>query len=169
MNRFQEKLAPGFAVHQYSKEYIIPAEQDHVWAVLMQQSTFRDTQLWPYKVEFATEEDGEMTVGMENVHHGPLMLFTGEITKVDAPNYRELQYYLGSYFLSMRLVRPTRLEFHLMPGEGGTRVRLTLSSQVKPYFAGIWSAMLKIFWGRFGTWISRYIRKHQPVLNKLDA
>lgn len=166
MSRFQSVVSPGFEVHQYVKEYLIPAEQEDVWNILLQQSTFRDTQLWPFKVEFLAESGGEMTEGMENVHHGPFMLFTGEMTQIDAPNYRELQYYLGSYFLSMRLVRPTRLEFHLMPGDNGTLVRMTLSSQVKPWLAGIWSSMLSIFWGRFGRWITRYIRKNQVSLNK---
>lgn len=169
MDRFQSNLASGFEVHQYAREYEIPFPQEVVWEVLMKQSTFRDTQLWPFKVEFLTDTDGDMIEGMENVHHGPFMLFTGEVTRIDAPNYRELQYYLGSYFLSMRLIRPTRLEFHLFPEDNSTRVRLTLSSQVKPYVASIWSFFLQIFWGRFGNWITRYIRKFDLSLKKTKS
>lgn len=169
MNDFQQTLADGFDVHQYMREYHIPADQEMVWDVLMQQRTFTDTQIWPFRVEFLSDAKDYMKVGMENVHHGPFMLFAGEITRIDAPNYRELQYYLGSYFLSMRLIRPTRLEFYLFPEENGTRVRLTLSSQVKPWVSGIWSALLGIFWNRFGKWITGYIRRHQQSLNEANT
>jgi hypothetical protein len=98
--------------------------------------------------------------GVFNVHHGPLMLFAGVLGRIDAPAYRDLPYCYGSYVLSLRWIRPTRLQFWLEPdGEEATRVRLRVDSVTRGWIAGIWTFVQGLFWRSFPHWIGRESRR----------
>jgi hypothetical protein len=148
----------GFVEHTYERTYHLDHNPNKVWDILLQQSTFSKTQIWPFRVEFESKEK-YMKEGMDNVHHGPFMLFSGVVTSVSPPRYRDLHYYTGSYFGSLRWVRPARLEFDLSEESGSTRLVLRLSAYVKPWIKGLWNNMLGLFWSNFGRWLNRYISK----------
>ncbi|MEL7148187.1 MAG: hypothetical protein AAFO69_17565, partial [Bacteroidota bacterium] len=74
-------------------------------------------------------------------------------------NYRDLQYFYGSYAISFRLVRPFRLEFSTVEHDDQTTINCTISSYVKPSFYKIWDKMNRLFWSRFRGWASKSIRK----------
>ena len=65
---------------------------------------------------------------------------------MDAPYYRELQYFYGSYFLSLRLIRPTNLEFWLEEQGDTTRVKLRVTSWARMGFRRAWTALGAGFW-----------------------
>jgi len=51
-----------------------------------------------------------------NVHHGPFLDVASVVGEVREPRpnllaYQDLKYFYGSYVISPRLVRPTRLQF----------------------------------------------------------
>ncbi|MCA6074562.1 hypothetical protein [Fulvivirga sedimenti] len=158
--KYKQTRPASFDEHVYSKKYIINSPVSEVWNVLMRESTFRDTQLWPFRVEFDSDgAEDRMTVGMDNVHHGPLMLFTGVLTEIREREYRDLHYYLGSYFLSVRWIRPARLEFFVVDQGDNTGLELRLTTYVRPWIKGIWNSMLSVFWLNFGSWFNRYVKK----------
>ncbi|MEM9777619.1 MAG: hypothetical protein AAF902_23785, partial [Chloroflexota bacterium] len=67
-----------------------------------------------------------------------------------------LQYFYGSHFISIRLVRPTRLQFWVEEiSSNETKVILQLDSLVAKWFAPIWSFGNRYFWNSFGRWASR--------------
>ena len=152
---------PGFAVHVYEREFSVAAAGDRVWAWLESPATFVDGQIWPFRVEFVSADPAQepgFHVGGLNVHHGPLMSLAGQLTEIRAGEYRDLQYFYGSYVLSLRLIRPTRLEFWLEPeGESGTRVRLRVTSFVRQGIAGLWTRAQRLFWARFPRWMARSV------------
>ena len=153
------QTCPGnFILHQYKKEYELSHSIEQTWDTLMKQSTFTDTQVWPFRVEFDRPQV-YMETGMANIHHGPLLLFTGEIAEVRPAEYRDLQYYMGSYFGSVRLIRPARLEISLKPSSSGTSATIILTSYVRPWISGIWNMMLKLFWSNFGRFLNRRISR----------
>jgi hypothetical protein len=86
------------------------------------------------------------------------MSFTGIIGEVTA-NYRDLKYLYGSYFLSLRYMRPHRLEFWSAPDDSGTVVTVQLSTYVTPGFYKIWNWSQNIFWGNFGKKMAKGIEK----------
>ena len=157
----RQSLPTGFKQYDFVKAFQLRHPIEKVWDILLRQNTFSKTQVWPFKVEFEGEST-YMREGQDNVHHGPLMLFTGVMGQIKAPFYRDLQYYMGSYFISMRLIRPARLQFTLSENPEGTFVEMKLTSYVKPWAVSFWSLMLRLFWSNFGHWLSRYISK-QPV------
>jgi hypothetical protein len=60
--------------------------------------------------------DGGFEPRVLNVHHGPQLNVAGVIGEVRDPQsgvaaYRDLKYFYGSYAISSRFVRPTRLQF----------------------------------------------------------
>ena len=116
------------------------------WSQLQKRETFVDGQLFPYKVEFAAEsQKGDFKSGELNIHHGPLLSVHGVIGEI-TDSYRDLKYFYGSYVLSFRLIRPTRLEFF----RDGDTLSLKIHCFVKPWFRGIWEWGNNLFWKYFG-------------------
>lgn len=129
-------------------------EVDAVWRWLNDPATFTEGQIWPFRVEFV---NGGFEPGVLNVHHGPFINFAGVIGEVRDPGkeavaYRDLKYFYGSYALSLRLARPTRLQFWAEPASG-TRVTLQLDSFIREPFVRPWQLAQKIFWSRFPRWM----------------
>ena len=125
-----------------------------MWAWLNAPATFTEGQVWPYRVEFV---DGGFEPGVLNVHHGPLINFAGAIGEVrelgEGVAYRDLKYFYGSYAISPRLSRPTRLQFWAEEAEDGTLVTVQLDSLVRRPFVRLWDLSQRIFWSRFPRWM----------------
>ncbi|MEM1452489.1 MAG: hypothetical protein AAF957_08415 [Planctomycetota bacterium] len=147
-------LPPGFRDHVLEADWTFGAPRDVVWGWLNDPRTFTRGQLPPFRVEFLPLADGRpggFEPGCLNVHHGPLMSFHGVIGEVREPEYRDLLYGYGSYAVSMRLARPRRLQFWFEDaGEGRTRLRMRLDTQVRSWFAPLWGATNRFFWWNFG-------------------
>ncbi len=60
---------------------------------------------------------------------------------------------VGSYAISPRLVRPTRLQFWVEEVTDGTTVTLRVDSLVRRPFAGTWTALQRVSWSRFPRWM----------------
>lgn len=151
---------PDFVEHKYSFSVDVPAPATRVWKWLNDPRTFTDTQVWPYRVEFYSPQPEKVPNGFhEGVvtnHTGPFINFAGVLTEI-SDNYRDLQYYYGSYAISFRLVRPFRLEFSTVEHEDRTTINCTISSYVKPSFYKIWDRLNKLFWSRFRRWATKSI------------
>lgn len=150
---------PGFEEHVYERSFAVAAPRESVWRWLEDPATFVDGQIWPFRVEFVSAEPGVQPgfhVGGLNVHHGPMMSFAGVLTEIREGEYRDLHYFYGSYVLSLRLIRPTRLEFWVEDsGLGATGVCLRVTSYVRSGLAGPWTALQRLFWSRFPRWLAR--------------
>lgn len=148
----------GFTGHSYRKTFETSYDVETVWRWLNDPATFTGGQIWPFRVEFV---NGGFEPGILNVHHGPFINFAGVIGEVRGPGeeaaaYRDLKYFYGSYALSPRLARPTRLQFWAEPVSGvGTRVTLQLDSLVREPFIRPWQLAQKAFWSRFPRWMER--------------
>lgn len=148
----------GFVRHSYRKSFETPYAVERVWGWLNDPATFTEGQVWPFRVEFV---DGGFEPGVLNVHHGPFINFAGVIGEMRSPDdgrvaYRDLKYFYGSYALSPRLARPTRLQFWVEPGaRAETRVTLRLDALVRGPFAGVWELSQRAFWSRFPRWMER--------------
>lgn len=147
---------PEFAPHAYRRSFVTPFPVGVVWAWLNDPATFTDSQMWPFRVEFV---DGGFEPGVLNVHHGPFLNVAGVIGEVRDPRpgavaYRDLKYFYGSYAISPRLVRPTRLRFWAEEtvSAAGTLVTLQLDSLVRRPFKRPWDISQRIFWSRFPRW-----------------
>lgn len=134
----------GFTFHEF--ETHIPSKDSCAfWAKINLRQTFVDAQVFPYKVEFdSLEQSGPFKPGELNIHHGPFLSVHGEVGEI-TDNYRDLNYYYGSYIFSFRLVRPLRLEF--FKEDDGIRIRL--SCYIRPWFLTIWNLGNNFFWKRF--------------------
>ncbi len=150
----------GFVEHAYERSFVVPIPIGRVWGCLNDPATFTEGQVWPYRVEFV---EGGFEPGVLNVHHGPLLNAAGVIGEVRDPGpgisgYRDLKYFYGSYTLSPRLVRPTRLRFWAAETASparGTRVSLELDALVRRPFVPVWELSQKIFWSRFPVWMGK--------------
>lgn len=122
------------------------SKKDYVWSKLQKRETFTRGQIPPYRVEFdSNEQSGDFEEGELNIHHGPFLSVHGHIGKI-SEDYRDLSYLYGSYVISFRLVRPTRLEF--FKKEDG--IHLKISSYVHPKFIWFWEKGNHFFWKFFG-------------------
>ena len=126
-----------FTEHVFERTFEVPIARDRVWAWLDDPRTFIDSQVWPYRVEFV---DGGMETGVLNIHHGPGIHFAGVVGPRREGAYRDLHYFYGSYALTMRWIRPTRLQFWLedAPGEG-TSLRVQFDAHVVPWITKLWT------------------------------
>ena len=149
----------GFVEHSYQKTFFTNQPISRVWAWLNDPATFVDGQVWPFRVEFVA---GGFEPGVLNVHHGPFLNAAGVIGEVrgpgDRPAYRDLKYFYGSYALSPRLARPTRLQFWAEEGGGRTAVTLRLDALVRRRFVPAWDFGQRIFWSRFPRWVDSALR-----------
>ena len=150
----------GFVEHVYERSFVVALPIERVWGWINDPATFTQGQVWPYRVEFV---DGGFEPGVLNVHHGPFLNVAGVIGEVRDPEpgaaaYRDLKYFYGSYALSPRLVRPTRLRFwaaEVASPAGGTRVSLELDSLVRGPFVPVWELSQRVFWSRFPLWMGK--------------
>ena len=161
---------PGFNIHSYSFEVSVTASEQSVWKWLNDTKTFTDTQVWPYRVEFYSPDPESIPNGFhEGVvtnHTGPFVNFAGVLTSIQ-PQYRDLQYYYGSYAISFRLVRPFRLEFSTRLDGEQVIITCTISSYVKPGFYKTWDSLNRQFWKRFKRWSRKSIEKIEKA--QLDS
>ena len=106
---------------------------------------------------------GGFEPGVLNVHHGPFLNVAGVIGEVRGPGegsgaYRDLPYFYGSYAISPRLFRPTRLQFWAERSGRDTAVTLQLDSLVRRPFLRTWDLAQVIFWSRFPSWMDSALR-----------
>ncbi|MBC7715129.1 MAG: hypothetical protein H7177_17420 [Rhizobacter sp.] len=143
----QSQKPENFEQHIFEMSWDFPQDKcQKAWDKLQLRETFVKGQIPPFKVEFvAPDQFGPFAECELNIHHGPLLSVHGAVGVINS-NYRDLQYFYGSYVLSFRLVRPTRLEFF----RTNNTIKVRLTSYVKPNFKFIWQAALKFFWGTFG-------------------
>ena len=143
----QSKKPSNLQDHVFEMSWSFSSENcQRAWDKLQLRETFVKGQMPPYKVEFDSESQaGAFKTGELNIHHGPLLSVYGVVGEINN-NYRDLNYFYGSYVLSFRFIRPTRLEFF----KTETTIKVRLSSYVSPMMKPIWNAGLKIFWGLFG-------------------
>ncbi len=157
---------PGFVTSRYESSFRIGAARDRVWSWLEDPATFVDGQVFPYRVEFVSPDPATppgFHVGGLNIHHGPFLHLPGTLTEIREGEYRDLQYFYGSYVLSPRLVRPTRLEFWVEGEPDTTRVTLSLTSFVRRGFAPVWARGQRWFWARFPRFMARALEA--PLLD----
>lgn len=151
---------PGF-VHSVTEfRWEIDAPREPVWAWLCDPATFVDGQVWPYRVEFLDDDEGPggFRTGCYNAHLGPGMCFAGVLGEIRDGEYRDLQYSYGSYALSHRLFRPTRLQFWAEDGDrGGTVLRCRIDAHVRRRAEGLWRRAVGVFFGRFGRWCEQAV------------
>jgi hypothetical protein len=149
-----QHIPNGFEHHKFERTFRIPRPCRQVWSLLNDPKTFATGQLFPYRVEFVDASGSKgagFKSGTQTLHHGPLLNFAGVIGEVHDQEYRDLQYYYGSYVFSLRLIRPTRLEFYFAaPTPATTLVTLRVSSLIRRPFGPLWSAVQSIFWTQFG-------------------
>jgi hypothetical protein len=145
--KYQSDCPEHLVEHLFERHFPLPADRiEKVWRILQHRETFTKGQIPPYRVEFDSDSQaGPFNSGELNIHHGPLLSVHGVIGEVN-DHYRDLKYFYGSYVLSFRLVRPTRLEFF----KTSTGVELKIHSFVHPGFRQIWELGNKIFWRFFG-------------------
>lgn len=151
----------NFVTHVHRRVFQVPHEQRSVWNWLNDPATFTESQVWPFRVEFV---DGGFQPGVLNVHHGPLLNFAGAIGEVRAPEggtagYRDLKYFYGSYAISPRLVRPTRLQFWVEGSGDSTLLTLQVDSLVHRHFTKPWDLFQQVFWQRFPKWMRSDLEK----------
>jgi hypothetical protein len=149
-----QHVPDGFEKHTFERIFRIPRPRPKVWSLLTDPNTFTAGQLFPYRVEFVDalgSERAGFKPGTQTLHHGPLINFAGVIGDVRDQEYRDLQYFYGSYVFSLRLIRPTRLEFYFAaPTPSTTLLTLRVSCLIRRPFGPIWSALQAVFWAQFG-------------------
>ena len=137
-----------FQPHHFEHTIVVAAPVAAVWDWLNRTETFTRGQPPGYRVEFVGDR---FEPGVCTVHHGPFLNFAGVIGEMEALRYRDLRYFYGSYALSLRLIRPTRLQFWLEArGDRSTQVRLRVDSHVRPWMAGLWTLAQRLFWPGLG-------------------
>lgn len=142
----QITVPAGFVLDEYQREFLFPdGAMAQIWDRLQRRETFTNSQIFPYRVEFAAaSQEGEFSPGELNIHHGPFLSVHGSIGEVTS-SYRGLDYFYGSYVLSFRLVRLVKLEFI----RDGNTLRLKLRSYVRPWFRPIWHFGNFLLWTSF--------------------
>ena len=159
-----QPLPPGFKDHKHTFTVNISARETDIWDWLNDTKTFTDNQIWPYKVEFYSPNPeiipNGFNEGVFTNHTGPLINFAGQLMEIKE-NYRDLQYFYGSYAISFKWVRPYRLEFKTtVIDEDSTDITCTISSYVKPGIYKLWDKSQQVFWRRFRKWATKSIRKN---------
>ncbi len=123
-----------------------------IWEALKLRETFVKGQLFPYKVEFdSATQKGPFEEGELSIHHGPLISLHGAIGRID-DDYRDLQYFYGSYVFSFRWIRPTRLEFFKNGNEITVKLNYYVKWWVKPFWAGFNWFFWRLFAATFIVW-----------------
>ena len=149
---------PGFVARPFRRSWRVGHGRGAVWAWLNRPATFADGQVPPWRVEFVAPDGtpGGFETGTWTAHHGPGTLFAGVLGEVVGPApgvtaYRDLRYGYGSYAGSLRLARPTRLQFWADDaGPDACAVTVQLDADVARWLAPAWDRAMGAFWSGFG-------------------
>ena len=142
--------------HSFTKTWIINKSVKQCWDVLNSMETFTKGQMFPYRVEFVSENTTpSFSPGVWTNHHGPLLNVCGKIGEMKHHEYRDLNYSYGSYVLSFRFIRPVRLQFFFKSHENGTELRVQLDTYVVPWLMSFWGWAQSFFWSGFGLTIQK--------------
>jgi len=149
---YQSSLPKGFASYTFKKTFSLKEKRcEKAWQKLQKRETFTRGQIPPYKVEFhADSQKGNFKEGELNIHHGPFLSVHGAIGEI-SECYRDLQYFYGSYVLSFRLIRPTRLEFF----KKDNIITVKIHYYLKPWIKPLWIAVNFLMWRSFGLTVLR--------------
>lgn len=160
---------PWFAPHSHEHTFTVDAPLDRCWGWLNSPDTFTRGQLPGFRVEFIDPHGGpgDFRIGVLNAHVGPALVAAGVLTRVDHPSLgprltRELEYFYGSYVLSGRLIRPTRLVITaeavtgaaVTPGTPRTRVLVRVDCLVHRRWTWLATRGQRLFWPTFA-WTMR--------------
>ncbi len=137
----------GFIVHEFNRDFHASDEKLQLfWNKLLKRETFTRGQIFPYRVEFSENaQAGNMISGELNIHHGPFLSAHGAVGEI-SKNYRNLNYFYGSYVLSFRLIRLVQLEFF----KEDQFIKLKFKVYLRPWFAPVWEFSNRILWSFFG-------------------
>ena len=167
MQRLPHPAPAPFVPHVVERDFHLAVPWTAAWQWLETPETFTQGQIWPFRVEFLSADPDTPAGFYEggfNIHHGPLLSLPGRLTEIreeTANAYRRLDYLYGAYAISLRLVRPTCLEFWVESSENSAaRVRLRLASHVHRRFEGLWNRSQDIFWDRFPRWMAQSLEDH---------
>ena len=146
MNRQQTQCPKKFVTDKFEFKFKLSEENmNDLWNTLNRRETFVEGQIFPYQVEFESGKDSGFFEEAElNIHHGPLLSVHGAIG-TSSESYRSLDYFYGSYVLSFRWIRPTKLEFF----RNGSELKVQLTSFVVPWMQPLWNLGNKMFWKLF--------------------
>ncbi|MFM1847401.1 MAG: hypothetical protein RL417_875 [Pseudomonadota bacterium] len=147
-----QPIPPGFSPHVVKRSVTVSAPREKVWGWLCNPDTFTKGNLPPWRVEFLPVTEGgpaDFTPGVYTNHHGPFMNLPSIITEVRAPEYRSMDYLYGSSIITLRMIRPTRLQFWLEEKNGTTTVTLQLDSLVHRWWGWLWTGAQSVFWWSF--------------------
>ena len=149
--KIQSQKPKGFDEHIFQMSWSFSPEiAQEIWNNLQRREFFIKGQFPLYKVEFDSPNDsGPFEFGELNIHHGPLLSLHGSIGEINS-NYRDLIYFYGSYILSFRLIRPTRLEFFKQENTISVKITTFIRPMIKPF----WNLGLKVFWKIFANAIT---------------
>lgn len=166
MHKLLQAPPPKMLNHQHEFDFVVPSSKDIVWKWLNTPETFTKGQIPPFKVEFYSPDPKTIPNGFHegvlNAHHGPLMNFSGVLGEIKEMEYRDLQYFYGSYAISMRWIRPYRLEFWLKEiDQNNTEIKCRLSSYTAKWISSIWTKSQSLFWASFRSWAKKSCRKLQ--------
>lgn len=132
MNFYQKKLSRTFPVSRKKHKWQAPLYT--LQSNLLDSSLIlTDLRSYPSVLgkRYGSDQAG-FSEGVLNAHHGPLLNFPGVLTEIQDEKYRDLHYYYGSYALSLRWIRPTRLQFWVEDMlDGGCKVIGQVDSFVK--------------------------------------
>lgn len=146
-------LAKNFEIDVFEKELYINKPRETVFRFFCSTTTFVKFQLPPYRAEFTSPHPDKTNIfetGVQTLHHGPLMCFAGIIGEIKLPQYRDLQYYYGSYVISLRLVRPLRFEMWFEEvNTHRTLIKFKINWQVRKGFKSVWKLLQNIFFFQF--------------------
>ncbi|MEO0512820.1 MAG: hypothetical protein AAF108_07995 [Planctomycetota bacterium] len=166
---------PPFEPHSFEATITLPITRDKVWAWLNTPETFTKGQVFPFRVEFVpgtgVHGGSGFETGVQNIHHGPFLAVAGEIGEINPGpdgrgHYRDLSYYYGSYAISLRLIRPTRLRFWLADNAqdpANTDMTVRVDSHVRPIVRGLWASANGVFWNRFFKWTAAAAKNATPL------
>jgi hypothetical protein len=71
------------------------------------------------------------------------------IQEVMPLHYRDMHYLYGSYFISLRFIRPARLQFWVEEQNDKSLIKVQLDSFVNPIAKFVWHSIQFVFWKLF--------------------
>lgn len=146
-------LPPHFVADEFETSFTLNQTQVQVFHFFCNTKTFTNLQIPPYRVEFVSchpDKKNVFETGVQTIHHGPLMNFAGVIGEIRSPYYRDLQYYYGSYAISLYLARPVRLEIWFDKiSDKKTKVKIKVTWHIRKSFRWFWRLFQKIFFLQF--------------------
>ena len=148
MHLYKQPCPVNFSEKKFTSSHVCQNSITTCWDYVSNMNTFQGSFWNLSKVEYVTpgQDHPSFCEGTYTNHHGPLLSANGILSTVQAPTYRKMDYFYGSYIFTFRLFRPVALIFELNESGESTQINTEITFFIHKRIPNFIHSLMGVVW-----------------------